>query len=103
MQQAINADQLPTAKKPHITEFSFRLYLNRYIITTNHHVTVCISEIPCLEHRGPQALSSAGPYPSEPPLRRESGMTPHHLDYPTLVHGGRLEVWVLLLKVETMH
>ena len=57
--------------------------------------------IPYPEHTGPPALSSAGPYPSEPPLRLESGTTPHHQDYPTPVHGGRLEIGVLLLKVET--
>lgn len=53
---------------------------------------------PYPEHTGPRALSSAGPCPSEPPLRPESGRTPLHQDSPTRVRGGRLEVWVRLLK-----
>lgn len=54
--------------------------------------------IPCPERTGPLALSSAGPYPSEPPLRPKSGKTPLHQDCPTLVHGGRLEAWGRPLK-----
>lgn len=54
--------------------------------------------IPCPERTGPLALSSAGPYPSEPPLRPKSGKTPLHQDCPTLVHGGRPEAWGRPLK-----
>ncbi len=54
--------------------------------------------IPYPERIGPRALSSAGPYPSEPPLRPKSGRTRLHRDCPTLVHGGRSEAWGRLLK-----
>lgn len=64
-----------------------------------HHVTLCFwTTIPYPERIGPLALSSAGPYPSEPPLRPESGRTHPHQDCPTLVHGGRPEAWGHLLK-----
>lgn len=57
-----------------------------------------VSTVPYPERRGPQALSSAGPYPSEPPLRPASGTTPLHQDCPTLVRGGRPEAWGHLLR-----
>ncbi len=54
--------------------------------------------IPYLERTGLRALSSAGPFPSEPPLKPKSGTTPLRQDCPTPVHGGRPEVWGHLLK-----
>lgn len=56
------------------------------------------STIPYPERKGLQALSSAGPYPSEPPLRPKSGRTPLRQDCPTLVRGGRPEAWGHLLE-----
>lgn len=57
-----------------------------------------MTRIPYPERTGPQALSSVGPYPSEPPLKPESGRTPLHPNCPTLVHDGRQEAWCLLLR-----
>lgn len=55
------------------------------------------STIPYPERKGPRALSSADPYPSEPPLRPKLGRTPLRQDCPTLVRGGRPEAWGHLL------
>lgn len=59
--------------------------------------TANVYPIPYPERTGPQALSSVGPSPSEPPLKLESGRTPLHQNCPTLVRDGRLEACCLLL------
>lgn len=109
MQQTINAFQLPTVSSTTVLYKGVKsVYHQRTWIVlecinlyTSYDSVYFKTTIPYPERKGPRALSSAGPYPSVPPLRPKSGRTPLHQDCPTLVRGGRPEAWGHLLKRKT--